>query len=321
MTTTASHRLDLVTAVAAAVRAPSVHNTQPWKFRLLDGAIEVFADRRRQLRVADPDATALRVSCGAAIFNLRLAFAQLGCDAEVRLLPDWRDPDLLARVSAGQRRPPTPPQTALFRAISKRHSNRRPFIDTAVPPDVRAQLVRAATGEGGWLDLLIGPAALVTIAELVGAADRILVGSDGYREELRQWTRDDDNASDGVPSGAGGPLPEPYDLLARRDFHGPPRAPGRDYETDPLVAVLGAASDSPLDDLVAGQALQSVLLTATSAGLATSLMSQPIGVPGIREQLRIGLRRYGSPHMLLRTGYGVPGTPTPRRPIADVLVV
>jgi hypothetical protein len=108
--------------------------------------------------------------------------------------------------------------------------------------------------------------------------------------------------------------------LARRDFGGPPRAPGRDYETDPLVGVLGSHADSPLDDLVAGQALQSVLLTATTAGLVASLMSQPIDVPRVREQLRIGLRRYGSPQILLRVGYGVPGSPTPRRPISDVLL-
>jgi nitroreductase len=320
MTTTASHRCDLATAVAAAVRAPSVHNTQPWRFRLLDDAVEVYADRSRQLSVSDPEASALRVSCGAAILNLRLAVAHFGFDSDVRLVPDWREPDLLARVSVGPQRPPTPVQTALYGAIGKRHSNRSPFLDTAVPADVRARLIQAARAEGAWLDLLIGPQALAMVAELVRAADRVLVSDDAYRDELARWTRHEGKAADGVPSDVGGPAPEPYDLLPQRDFHGRPRALGRDYESDPLIGVIGSNGDSPLDDLVAGQALQSVLLTATCAGLATSLISQPIGVARIREQLRIGLRRYGTPHMLLRTGYGVPGSPTPRRPIADVML-
>jgi nitroreductase len=320
MTTTATSSLDLVSTVAAAVRAPSIHNTQPWKFRLLDGTIEVYADRSRQLTVTDPDGTAMRVSCGAAIFNLRLAFAHLGYRADVRLLPDQHDTDLVARVTADTPGPATPAQAALYTAIGKRHSNRHPFLDTAVPLDIRTRLVRAAHDEGAWLNLLIGPPALTTIAELVHTADRILNNNHAYRTELASWTRPDPDAADGVPTGAGGPAPDSHDLLTRRDFGGPPRTPGHDYETDPLVAVLGSNADSPLDDLIAGQALQSVLLTATSAGLVTSLMSQPIDVPQVREQLRIGLRRYGTPQILLRAGYGIPGPPTPRRPLSEVLL-
>src|SRR4030095_2675860 len=103
--TTIPNPNELLTAVAVATRAPSVHNTQPWLFRLIDGGVELYADRRRQLGVSDPTGTALRVSCGAAIFNLRLAFAQLGLAPEVRLLPEPSRPDLLARVVGGSPRP------------------------------------------------------------------------------------------------------------------------------------------------------------------------------------------------------------------------
>src|SRR5258706_10708341 len=112
MTKTATGRVHLVSAVEAAVRAPSVHNTQPWKFRVSDGAVDVYADRSRQLAVADPDGTALRVSCGAAIFNLRLAFAHLGVEADVLLLPERNDADLVARIVAGTPRAATPAQAA-----------------------------------------------------------------------------------------------------------------------------------------------------------------------------------------------------------------
>ena len=310
---------ELLPVVEAATRAPSIHNTQPWMFAIADDRIDVFADRRRQLAVADPDGHALRVSCGAAVFNLRLGLAHLGHEVDVTLLPDPGRPDLLASVGLGWARPTSPAQAALYTAIPKRHSNRYPFLDTDVPLDVRTRLRDAAQAEGAWLDLLIGPSALGTVAALVRAADRMLTSREEYRAELGRWTGRDDGALDGVERRAGGPAPEPYDLLMRRDFGGTPRTPGRDYERDPLVAVLGTEGDSPRDDLVAGQALQRVLLSATQAGLVTSLMSQPIDVPSVREELRVGLRRFGSPKMLLRVGYGIASVPTARRPVTDVL--
>ena len=137
---------------------------------------------------------------------------------------------------------------------------------------------------------------------------------------MEAWTQRRETA-DGVPAEAGGPSPEPQDLLAMRDFGGPARASGRDFESDPLVAVLGTPGDTFRDQLVAGQALQRVLLTATEHRLAVSLLSQPIEVPAARERLRRGLGRLGAPQMVLRIGYGQPGFPTPRRPVSEVVAL
>ena len=139
-----------------------------------------------------------------------------------------------------------------------------------------------------------------------------------YVSELARWTRYDP-APDGVPVSVGGPAGEPQDLLPQRAFGVRTRAPGRDFEPEPLVAVLGSAGDSDADQLGAGQALQRVLLTAAGAGLAVSMLSQPIEVPAAREQLRLALGRYGMPQIVLRLGYGQQGFPTPRRPAEDVI--
>jgi nitroreductase len=318
MTTIMPHREELLGAVAAAIRAPSVHNTQPWLFRLVDGGVEVHADPDRQLPVADPTGRALRLSCGAAIFNLRLALHHLGYVPAVCLAGGAAN--ILAMVTVAGRRPPTPQESALYAAIPRRHSNRYPFLDTAVALDVRAQLIDAARGEGSWLDLIVGPAGLDMVTQLARAADKILTADLAYRAEVAAWTRTDADSDDGVTRSAGGPAPVPHDLLAGRDFGGTQRMSGHDFEPDPLVGVLGAMADSPRDDVTAGQALQRVLLTATRYGLSTSLMSQPIEVERTREQLRLGLRKHGPPQMLLRFGYGVPTTPTARRPVTDVLL-
>src|SRR5215475_12359380 len=112
--TWSAHR-HLLTAISSAVRAPSVHNTQPWLFRTIADGIEVFPDWRRQLSVADPTGRAVRVSCGAAILNLRLALQHMGFVPVVELSPEGDGP--IARVLVIGQGAPTPAEVALFDAI------------------------------------------------------------------------------------------------------------------------------------------------------------------------------------------------------------
>jgi len=318
MLATAFTMSDLRAAAAVAVRAPSPHNSQPWRFRLSDGAIEVRLDQERRLPISDPSGWAARISGGAALFNLRLALAVAGTPAEVRLRPDPAEPTVLARLVPGPPRPATPTEIRLFWAVPRRHSNRAPFWPDPVPAAARLALIGAARGEGCWLELVIGSSAVGAVAEIAMSANRVLDRVSGYRAEVARWTRHG-QATDGVPAEAGGPVVEPQDILPQRPFGTRYRAPGRDFESEPLVAVLGAAGDTASDQIIAGQALQRVLLTVTSAGLAASMLSQPIEVPRAREHLRLALGQFGTPQMVIRIGYGQPGRPTPRRDPADVI--
>jgi hypothetical protein len=306
-------------AVAAATRAPSMHNTQPWRFRHGADGIDVLADDDRRLAVADPSGWAVRVGCGAAVFNLRLALAVHGYPPQVRLRPEPLDPSLLARVTAGPPHAPTPLEQQLYAAIPRRHSNRAPFGHQPVPADVRAHLLAAARAEGAWLELLIGPAAVGAVAEIAHSANTVLHRDPRYAAELAAWTRPDSAGIDGVPATAGGPSPEPHHLLPRRPFAAPGCWPDPGVEPEPLVAILGTPGNLPGDQLTAGQALQRILLTITDAGLTAAMLSQPIEVASAREQLRIALGRYGTPQMVLRIGYGQAGRPTPRRSPADTV--
>ncbi|MFI7607493.1 Acg family FMN-binding oxidoreductase [Micromonospora sp. NPDC049366] len=305
-------------AATDAVRAPSLHNTQPWRFRLRDGGIEVRSDPARRLPATDPTGWGVRVACGAALFNLRLALAMAGTPATVRLRPHPAEPDVLALLRPAAPRRPSPGEQALYAAIPRRFSNRAPFWPDPVPADARWRLGEAARAEQCWLELLIGVSAVAAFAEIARGAHRVLERDPTYRAERDEWVRTEPSP-DGIPAAAGGPQGEPQDLLPTRGFGGLDRAPGRDFEPEPLVAVLGSPGNTAVDQVVAGQALQRVLLAATDSGLAVSMLSQPIEVPSAREQLRQSLGRFGTPQMVMRIGYGQPGRPTPRRPVDEVL--
>jgi hypothetical protein len=314
--------------LAAASLAPSVHNSQPWRFRVSPNQIELYADPRRRLPATDPEDRELRLSCGAALLNLRLALQGLGIRPLVTLLPDGprvatASTGPLAVVRNGGRARSSPELTQLLGAISTRRTNRRPFLDAPVPAEHRAKLGRAAQAERAWSQVLSDPRELTALRDLLSRAHRRQMANPAFRAELAEWTGREGEHHDGVPVAAGGPLPEPQDEWGLRDFtagRGWMRVRGKDFEPDPLLVVLSAFDDSAAAEVQAGQALQLMLLTATTLGLSASFLAQPIEVPDIRGELRRALGTTLWPLAILRIGFGSPVQPTPRRPVADLLM-
>jgi hypothetical protein len=318
-TTPAIDRGLFVAAVEAAILAPSMHNTQPWRFRLVGGALEIWGDPARQLPVADPQGWGVRLACGAATANAVLALAAHGLRTRVEWRPEPGRPYLLARLTAIGFEPASPEELALARAIPRRHTNRHPFTDVAVPAASRTALRAATAQHGAWLEILVGPQPLQLVAEIVRTSDRTLRQDPAYADELTGMLGEEAPPGTGVPRYAAGLASEPGDLLALRDFGGRERGRLVEFEAEPLVAVLGTPGDTGYDHLAAGSALEYTLLTATAHGLAASMLSQPIEVPAARAALRSGLGRSGVPQLVLRVGYGQPAFATPRRPLAEVI--
>ena len=308
--------------VRLAAAAPSLHNRQPWRFRLLPHAIELHSDPLRRLPTTDPSDRELRLGCGAALLNLRLAVAHAGLRPVVTLLPRLAAPTAVAELRATTTATQSPADTALFKAIPARRSNRKPFRDIPVPTSHRHALVSAVREEQGWLHV-VERSERGRLEGLVHRAHRAQMADPRFRREMQQWTGRPLDAAEGVPVTAAGPQREPQDQWVLRDFsagQATPRVPGKEFENEPLLVVLCSYHSDRVADLQAGQALQRMLLTATSLGLAASLVSQVVEVDETLRELRGLLGGTLWPQALVRIGYGSPTPPTPRREPAEMLL-
>lgn len=172
-----------------AVLAPSSHNSQPWRFHITDGRIDLYADPRRRLPIADPEDRELTISCGAALCHLRLAMRYFGQAATVEPAPDPENPDLLASVTPAGPHAPDDTDRALFRAITRRFTHRGAFQDTSVPPALRHMMQALVEREGAGLECLSRPESKAQVAQMVAEADRHQGGDPPFRRELAEWMR------------------------------------------------------------------------------------------------------------------------------------
>jgi nitroreductase len=317
MTESGSAQAQVAELVHAATLAPSMHNTQPWRFRVLldTETIELYADPDRMLPRSDPHGRAVHIACGAALFNLRVAAAAAGRLAVARLLPAPAKPLLLAIVRLGGQHRPDESDRELYAAIPARHTNRGPYSGRPVPPGVLAELVAAAQLEGAALSLP-GHDETHRLLRLIADSETDLIGDPCYREELARWVGGERD-KDGIPGSAAGPR-DPRGSTPVRDFLPGHTAGYAWFEEQPQLAVLSTAASTRADWLRAGQALQRVLLTATQHGIAASPLTQPLET-GDAWQVRDPGSGRGTPQLILRIGYGLPAPATPRRPVSDVL--
>ncbi len=307
-----------------AVLAPSSHNTQPWLFRVRGDRLELWADTARTLPVADPQRRELVISCGAALFNLRLALRHFHYAGDVELLPDPYQPGLLADVGLGKHTLCGPGDERLFRAIQHRHTYRGEFDSEIVFESVTDTLQSAAHQAGAWFQAVTVPEARHAVAHLVAEADLILLGNKQYRAELANWIRPNLGTDhDGIPGYALG-LNDITASLAPLwlRFHDTSATTSQRDATlvtqAPLLGVLGTPNDTLADWLAAGQALAHLLLQARVHGVHAAFHNQPIEVPAFRIRLAGLLHRPGLPQVLLRLGHAPEPRPTPRRTVAEV---
>ena len=314
-------------AVQYAILAPSSHNTQPWRFVINDNELLVCADRTRGLPNIDPFDRELIISCGAALFNVRVALAYFKIPVEITTFPYSAETDLVARITFPTSGPAFKELADLFGAITRRATNRGPFIEEDVPDTVVELLTAAARAEGVDVGFARTLSERERIAVLIAQADRRQFNDPRFRHELANWIHPA-RRNDGMPAASQGfdtltEVATPIAAMAIRTFdlgNGVAAAHEQLARGSPLLIALSTPADNKEAWLVAGLGLQRLLLVATVAGYSTSYLNQPIEVSELRSRLTAALRTADYPQILLRVGRGSPVPHSPRRPIAEVLL-
>ena len=314
-------------ATERALRAPSVHNSQPWQWQIVDDLVRLYADPNRHLVGTDPERRDLVISCGAALHHLRVALADLDVPTTTRRLPDPEDSTLLALVRTVDG-PIDVHDAALADAIDERRSDRRAFREEPALPAQIDLLVEHAAAQGAGLVPVLSAGARTRLAAVLGEAARRERMVPGYASELALWSSRYHGSHDGVPAGSRTGHHVGPDSAGLRQFpmgglrqtpH--PLTAGLDGATLMVITTVG---EGAADWLRAGEATSAVLLAATRIGLATTVLSQAAEVADTRRQLADTVLRVPEhAQLILRVGRAPAGAAalpeTPRRPLHSVL--
>jgi nitroreductase len=183
--------------VAAGILASNPHNTQPWIFRIREGAIEVLCDTRRHLGSFDPYLREAHVGLGCAIENMVLAAPVNGLTAAVEPeagslldISGRSEPVRAATLMLGKAAAPVAP-SALYDAIPRRHTNRFAYVrERSLPAAALERFTTAAVEADLQLFLFdTGPARERFDAAAIAATEEI-VADKQMIEDSHAWFRD-----------------------------------------------------------------------------------------------------------------------------------
>ncbi|MFG2044956.1 nitroreductase [Dactylosporangium sp. NPDC048998] len=271
----------LLAAANAAGFAPSILDSQPWRWRLTGNTLALYLDRDRIVDDVDVDGRLAIISCGAALHHARIALAAEGWRLKMNRRPDPADPDRLASLRLEERSLAGPANTPLMSSIRLRRTDRSPVTGARIAAAQLKAVTAAVRAEETSLHVLYPDEVL----------DLARVASGGRPA----WSGSGDRAIGAGPAG-----------LA--DDRGA------------TFALLYGHTDEPEDWLRAGEALSAGWLTATAAGVSVLPLSAAVEVVATRQAVQIMIGCVGYPYLLLRLGRATMPPSGPRRaPAAQVI--
>ena len=313
----------VVSIVELACRAPSLHNSQPWRWVLDDTALQLFADHTRIGHRSDAPGREVILSCGVVLDHLRVAAAAAGWVTSVERFPDPHDRDHLASIAFHRAESVTGHDRALGDSIGARRTDRLAFAAPepwVVLDHVLHSVVHATVAELDVIDDSGRPA----LADASRRSEANRSGDDTYQTELEWWT-ECSGPDDGIPFSATASYEEADRVDVARDFpyHGSGnRRPQLDRDHSKIL-VLSTYDDSHENTLRCGEVLSRVLLECTAAGFATCTLTHMIEFHASRERIRALTGRHAEPQVLIRVGRAPviepPPARTPRQPVREVL--
>lgn len=289
----------------AVIRAPSVHNIQPWRLELPDGEAVLFERADLSLPHHDPRGRDRAISCGAAVANLEIAARVLSLEPRVRLLPDGPDADRVARLVVEGAHRPREAELHRYSAISRRRSYRRPFAGPVLSDEDVARLVTEAGGEDVRVRPVSGPVEIDALADLLEYAGGVLKQDRGYQRELAIWTIRNERSrahGAGVVGSTSPPSSLPWAGLVRTQTALPHRQALADRLAEETVLLFATDADGRDSHVRTGLAMQRLWLAAVECGLVAAVQTHPLHLPEARRRFGERLSLTGYPQLLMRVG-------------------
>jgi nitroreductase len=307
-------------AVHTAGRAPSLHNSQPWRWVFTGEQLHLYAVPERLLPATDPTGRQMTISCGIALGHLRTTLAAEGWRTFVAYLPDPNRRTHLVTIRFAPRSTVTDADRELARAIPRRRTDRLPLRPPTGWDEFETVLRTTFDPDDALLDIVPDDrrAALAQASELTAALRH---RDADYQSELMWWTATGGDV--GVPRSALLSPAERVQVPIGRSFpvirDMPRRGPMPDQAT---VLVLSTDSDDRLEVLRCGEVLSTVLLECTAAGYATCVLTHLTEYPRSRAIVADLVGDHALPQALVRVGMAPDSSgepPTPRLPLDAIL--
>jgi nitroreductase len=310
-------------AVELACRAPSLHNSQPWRWVATPAEAELFTDPHRVVRSTDSSGREAIISCGAGLDHFQTAMAAVGWNTYIEEFPSPNRLEHLASMYFTPLDYVTQARRDRADAISRRRSDRLPFgppgdwqsFETVLRDSLESDLVAVE---------VLADNARPQLHEASRLTESLRRDDDFYHRELQWWTTPFRQA-EGIPPSQLVSRPEADRVAVNRKFPSSGfsnRRPATATD-EAKILVLSTPEDTHADALHAGQVLSKLLLECTMAGLATCPLTHITELEASREIVRDLMVTEAMPQVLIRVGTAPDGEdvprPTPRRPLFEVL--
>ena len=316
---------ELEELVKHAIKAPSGHNTQPWKFYVYDSAIEVFPDFQKTLPVVDSEHRELYISLGCAVENLCIAAREKGFQPETTIRKK-NDTLYTIYISFENAQAQSSP---LFPAIEKRQTNRSEYNHHVISRDTIQMLEEMNCQPGTHFYLHKRESKMYeALSRYIYKGNEIQMQNKAFKNELISWIRFNKKHVEQTQNGLtnevmGTPAVPPFlgKLIVSAVLN-----PKNQNKTDEKhlassshLVLFTTENNTPNEWIELGRTLERFLLTTTNLGLANAYMNQPCEVDMLAEEIRGNLTENNEyPTLLLRIGYADPMPYSPREDVDSV---
>lgn len=298
------------------IAAPSGHNTQPWKFKVTDKAIEIHPDYSKSLPIADKNNRELFISLGAALANLEISAAYHNYGSTI----DFNNDNEFIHVELNENKQDTN-QLDLYQSIKTRHSNRRIYDGKKIDPAILDTLSTIVSNEVG-IRIIESPNEIQRLIELTGEANLKMLENDEYFAELKSWIRFNDSDIeenlDGLAYNAtlNPSAPTWLGKIFMNIFANAKKQSAKDAElikSSSTIICLYSKNDDRKSWIETGRQFERIALFLDSKNIRNAHVNQCCQVEDIRKKFSSSMLINAYPQLILRLGYAEPTAKSPRR--------